>query len=338
MSINISQGFKRTSANPVDESLTLTKAQMLAVNDNLMPSKYFTVGQEDGYIYLYDKSNTADPETGKYRKFEGGGGGGGASSMSDLDDVLLTALADGQTLIWDNTGKKWVNGNMPSVDNCYQTTDPDNGTNFENEDKIPLYNVSISGKRHFTWANLKVALKTYFDTLYSTLSTNIQNPTDGQLLKYDATSGKWINGSGGSVSVTSLGDIQDVNLSNIADGQIIRWDATTNKWVNANAPKERELTQAEYNALSQQEKMNGTTYYITDGEGGGAYSVQSATLSAGETTVTFTVPTTGNYLLNVYTSDGRDYTDVDTSVSGSVTLTFNAPSSNVTVYLEAKEV
>lgn len=290
MAIKVSQAFSRTSANPIDESLTLTKAQMKTVNDNLMPSKYFTVGQDDGYVYLYDKSNTVDPDTGKYRKFEGGGSGG-ASSMSDLDDVLLTALADGQTLIWDDSENKWVNGTITAVTDLASLTD-----------------------------------------------VNLTSPTDGQMLKYDATSGKWINGSGGSVSVASLGDIEDVNLSNIADGQIIKWDATTAKWVNANAPKERELTQAEYNALSQQEKMNGTTYYITDGEGGGAYSVQSATLSAGETTVTFTYPTTGNYICDVYTSDGRNFASMDTSVSGSVTFTFDAPSSNVTVYLELKGV
>ena len=42
MAINVSQAFHRTSANPVDESMALTKAQMLAVNDNLMPAYYFT--------------------------------------------------------------------------------------------------------------------------------------------------------------------------------------------------------------------------------------------------------------------------------------------------------
>lgn len=30
------------------------------------------------------------------------------------------------------------------------------------------------------------------------IETNIQNPTDGQTLKYDAASGKWVNGEGGS--------------------------------------------------------------------------------------------------------------------------------------------
>lgn len=75
MAINVSQAFHRTSANAVDDTLTLTKAQMLAVNDNLMPSFYFTIGQDDGFLYLYAKSNDVDVETGKFRKFEGGGSG-----------------------------------------------------------------------------------------------------------------------------------------------------------------------------------------------------------------------------------------------------------------------
>lgn len=107
MGINVSQAFHRTSANPVDDTLTLTKAEMLTVNDNLMPSKYLTVCQDDGFIYLYDKSATSDPTTGKYKKFEGGGSGSGA--LADLTDVDLENLADGQILVWDDTNSVWVN-------------------------------------------------------------------------------------------------------------------------------------------------------------------------------------------------------------------------------------
>lgn len=74
MAINVSQAFHRTSANPVDDTMALTQAEMLTVNDNLMPSKYLTVCQDDGYIYLYNKDNTVDPTTGRFRKFEGGSG------------------------------------------------------------------------------------------------------------------------------------------------------------------------------------------------------------------------------------------------------------------------
>lgn len=44
-----------------------------------------------------------------------------------------------------------------------------------------------------------------------------------------------------------------------------------------NASVERELTQAQYNALSNSEKNNGTTYYITDGNPSG--SVESYSLT-----------------------------------------------------------
>ena len=75
MAINVSQPFHRTSANPIDESMALTKAQMLTVNDNLMPAYYFTICQDDGEIYLYNKSATASAETGKFKKYAGGGSG-----------------------------------------------------------------------------------------------------------------------------------------------------------------------------------------------------------------------------------------------------------------------
>ena len=84
MSINVSQSFHRTSANAVDDTLTLTKAEMLAVNDNLMPGKYLSVCQDDGELYLYDKSATPNLETGKFKKY------GGGHAIEDEDGTALT--------------------------------------------------------------------------------------------------------------------------------------------------------------------------------------------------------------------------------------------------------
>lgn len=93
MAIKVSQAFQRTSANPVDETMALTKAQMLTVNDNLMPDYYFTICQDDGQIYLYDKTATPSATTGKFTKFEGGGGGGGGTSEGIV--ITKTLLASG---------------------------------------------------------------------------------------------------------------------------------------------------------------------------------------------------------------------------------------------------
>lgn len=42
------------------------------------------------------------------------GSGSGASRLSELTDVLLASLQNGQTLIWDNNAQKWKNGNAIS--------------------------------------------------------------------------------------------------------------------------------------------------------------------------------------------------------------------------------
>lgn len=75
MALNIAAPFKRAGAFPVDEALVMTKAEMLAINDNTMPAKYFCICSEDGQIYLYDKEATPSATTGKYKLFEGGGEG-----------------------------------------------------------------------------------------------------------------------------------------------------------------------------------------------------------------------------------------------------------------------
>lgn len=94
MSIKVSQAFERTSAAPIDETLGLTKAQMGAVNDNVMPAYYFTICQDDGKIYLYDKSiATPDPVTGKFTVFEGGGGISDITFIAPAYDPTATYVA-----------------------------------------------------------------------------------------------------------------------------------------------------------------------------------------------------------------------------------------------------
>lgn len=69
------------------------------------------------------------------------------------------------------------------------------------------------------------------------------------------------------------------------------------------------------------------------------HTVLSQTLSVGATTVTFTgIPTSGNYIIEFATSAGINYTEIDTSTSGQVTLTYPEQESAVTVYCDIKEV
>ena len=85
--------------------------------------------------------------------------------------------------------------------------------------------------------------------------------TVGQVLTKTATGTAWEDAHGG--------DVQTV------DG----FEPDTNGAVTT----ERVLTQAQYNALSESEKNNGMTYYISDGEGGGGGSTTASQVSYSNT-------------------------------------------------------
>lgn len=70
--INLPQGFKVGAAEAIDSRLTLSKAEMLAIKDNLMPTVYLAVCKDDNAIYIYNKNNSADSKTGKFRVYSSG--------------------------------------------------------------------------------------------------------------------------------------------------------------------------------------------------------------------------------------------------------------------------
>lgn len=67
-------------------------------------------------------------------------------------------------------------------------------------------------------------------------------------------------------------------------------------------------------------------------------SVSSQTLAANATSVSFTVPTEGNHLIDFYCEGGANYTAIDTSVAGTVTLTYEAALTSRIVSMMIKEV
>ena len=79
MAVQIPQGYRVTSLEPIDSRLIMTKEQMRNAKDEWMPEVYFCIcseakiiqGQEVYSIYIYNKSNIFDPETGKFRIFAG---------------------------------------------------------------------------------------------------------------------------------------------------------------------------------------------------------------------------------------------------------------------------
>ena len=60
---------------------------------------------------------------------------------------------------------------------------------------------------------------------------NLEDLTDGQILKYDSDTGKWVNTSEAEVR-TQLSLLEDVDINDPQDGETLKYNATTEKWEN----------------------------------------------------------------------------------------------------------
>ena len=143
---------------------------------------------------------------------------------------------------------------------------------------------------------------------------------DGTTVTIDAT---------GLISANiGISDINNVTITSISNGQILQYNSSTQRWENKSLG-----SAASRNATSS--ITSGSTDLIESGAVNslkqtleskiGAVTVK--TLAANATSISFTVPTTGNNLIDFWCSDGSNYTEIDTSVSGTVTLTFEASAS-----------
>ena len=119
----------------------------------------------------------------------------------------------------------------------FYSTDDTAETTLDDADYVPFYDSSATAKRKTLWSNIKSVLKTYFDTIYSTVTTLSGlsdttigvSPSDGQVLTYDSNTSKWINAtpSGGGHTMTptpnaslTRSDLQTAIASAITEGGI----------------------------------------------------------------------------------------------------------------------
>ena len=73
-----------------------------------------------------------------------------------------------------------------------------------------------------------------------------------------------------ATDTNAVADMTDVDIDDqtLTDGNVLKWNATSEKWENGQggggSANAQEITWANYQALSQAEKENGTIYYIPD--------------------------------------------------------------------------
>lgn len=73
-------------------------------------------------------------------------------------------------------------------------------------------------------------------TLENLLDVNVEDLTDGQILKYDSETDKWVNADEEGGGASSLGDLTDVSLSSPSNKQVLMFNYLQQKWENGDAP------------------------------------------------------------------------------------------------------
>lgn len=154
---------------------------------------------------------------------------------------------------------------------------------------------------------------------------DVEGVQNGQTLKWNSTTSKWENSSGGG-GASSLDDLTDVGITLPNHGQILKYNSLDDEWQNATLINDS-LTSA--STVWSSDKTN--TELATKED---APTILTSTLSAGSTSLTFSnaaITTTAMY--DVYADKyGLTPTDI-TITTGQAVLTFEAQSSDVSVKL-----
>ena len=115
---------------------------------------------------------------------------------------------------------------IPSVATKYDSSDAAE-TTLADDDKIPFYDTSASGRRNSTWANIKAKLKAYFDGIYSTFSGAYSDLTGKPTLGTAAAKNVPSSGDASSSQVVMGNDTRLTDARNAAD--VYSWAKASTK-------------------------------------------------------------------------------------------------------------
>ena len=159
-------------------------------------------------------------------------GTGGSASGGSLDISILGGYAT----------QSWVGENYVSISYFNRLFQAFNGSTAVNPNDLTTAITNIKAMVDFWSAGAVSALgygsggsggaSALSDLVDVALTTPISN---GQVLVYNSTSGKWENGNGGASALSSL---TDVALTTPTDGQVLVYNSTSGKWENGDAPDE----------------------------------------------------------------------------------------------------
>lgn len=176
-----------------------------------------------------------------------------ATSLGNLDDVDLTNLQDGQVIIYDSTTEKWLASDIPS--DIAEVTQAQYDALPSETKNLPII-YQISDKGYFFYKGKKFrASKELTQAEYDQLTPEEQN---------DETE-YFITDAPETVAELTQAQYDVLTPDKKNNGTI--WQISNKGYFyykNKQFRASRELTQAEFDALPTSVKNNGTEYLITD--------------------------------------------------------------------------
>jgi len=246
--------------------------------NNDMFVKYSTSGGSTTITNLYIKISNAWVEVST-------GGGGGSSTLSGLTDVNLSSPTDGQALVYDATSSKWVNGaggGGSSASGVYIGTCSTAGDQSAKQvtvssdqnfvlEKGTTINVKFANNNSATNVTISVNNGTaypiwYNTSVYTAGTTGVTGQANKNIL-YVFDGSYWVWQSYGSYVAYSNMTEAESEAGTGTSGRTIQ-PTILKHAIDYHAPSavRTELTQAEYDQLTDEEKNNGTMYFITDAD------------------------------------------------------------------------
>lgn len=130
-----------------------------------------------------------------------------ASGDYDASDIDYDNTTSGLTADDVQEAIDEIESNKADKNNAYLTTDSAE-TTIDDADYVPFYDTSATAKRKSLWSNIKAKLKTYFDTLYATITSV------GDLISLTTTDKTSLVSAVNEV----VGDIEDIWENNARTG------------------------------------------------------------------------------------------------------------------------
>lgn len=244
--IKVNDGFKIQSPVSIDSRLVLSLEEMKNINENTQPDVYLAICKDDGLIYTYNKENDIDETSGKFKKLE-------VEGSLDYNDLENKPLSLSGNLVSISFSEPIDSGD----DIVVEITNNQKGLTNIFDEKM-LVRLNCNGTSIFAKADdtsYTIDGKEYWDCSFrkddETIATLQWHVTDNET--------HFINNSDFVLSDCSLYYV-------IGDGTV-----TVNEYYKEffnSLGGGIEVTQAEYDKLKEEGKLQkDVTYFVTDGGG-----------------------------------------------------------------------